>query len=116
MKKFVAAIIIICISMSTLCGCGTKSQGYYAELTQSKWAAELDGGCKVSLAFVEDNACLTIENADMKTEIKGKTIADEHSFVVFMPEIAQNYGFEYTPKGSTLELTFEGNTITLKKQ
>ena len=35
-------------------------------------------------------------------------------FVIFVPEISQNYGFEYTPKGDTLELKYGEYTITLE--
>ncbi len=69
----------------------------------------------MSLEFDEDTAVLKINNSGKSTEIKGDYIADQSSFVIFMPEVSQNYSFDYTPKGNKLDLTHNNNTITLNK-
>ena len=46
----------------------------------------------------------------------GRYLADETEFVIFMPEIKQNYGFGYTPRGSMLDIKHDGKTITMKKR
>lgn len=113
MKKVVALFyLIICVMF---CSCTQNTSGYSYELTSSKWKTTLNGGAEVSLSFSDDTANFTIKNSDKSTQIKGKFIADEETFVIFVPEICQNYGFSYTPKGNTLDLTYNGKTITLEK-
>ncbi len=113
MKKIVALFyLIICLMF---CSCTENTSGYSYELTSSNWKTTLNGGAEVSLTFDDDTANLTIINADKSTQIKGKFLADEETFVIFVPEISQNYGFSYIPKGSTLDITYNGNTITLEK-
>ena len=113
MKKFVVIIsIIICI---VFCSCTQDTSGYSYELTSSSWKSTQKGGAEVSLTFDDDTANLSIKNADKSTQIKGKFIADEETFVIFVPEICQNYGFAYVSKGNTLDISYNGNTITLEK-
>lgn len=69
----------------------------------------------MKLDFEEDTATLKINNSGKSTEIKGSYIADESTFVIFMPEVSQNYTFDYTPKGDKLDLSYNNNTITLNK-
>ena len=113
MKKYVAAALIL--SVFLLCSCSKDTSGCKTELTTSKWQNRYDSGAEVNLEFENDYAKFTINNADKSCVISGKYIADDSTFVIFVPEIAQNYGFDYNPKNSSLELTFEGNTITLDK-
>lgn len=113
MKKFVALFyLIICIMF---CSCTQNTSGYSYELTSSKWKSTLEGGAEVSLSFDNEIASLSIKNSDKSTQIKGKFIADEETFVIFVPEICQNYGFSYAPKGNTLDITYNDNTISLEK-
>ena len=113
MKKFVTLFyLIICIMF---CSCTQNTSGYSYELTSSNWHKTLDGGAEISLTFDDDTANFAIKNSDKSTQIKGKFLADEETFVIFVPEISQNYGFSYKPKGSTLDITYNGNTITLEK-
>lgn len=113
LKKIVAVILIsVCFVFSS---CTTDTSGYVNELVSSKWEAKLEGGAEVNLEFDEDTAVLKINNSGKSTEIKGSYIADENSFVIFMPEVAQNYTFNYTPKGNKLDLSYNDSTITLKK-
>lgn len=113
MKRLtVIFLIVICMTFTS---CMADTTGYSYELTSSEWGATLKGGAEVKLSFNEDTALLSLQNGDLKSEIKGKYIADETDFVIFVPEIAQNYGFEYTPKGNTLELKYGEHTITLEK-
>ncbi len=113
MKKFVALFyLIVCIMF---CSCTQNTSGYSYELTSSKWHKTLDGGAEVSLAFDDDIANLSIKNADKSTQIKGKFLADEKTFVIFVPELFQNYSFNYKPKGNTLEISYNDNIISLEK-
>ena len=101
MKKFVALIcILLCL---LLCSCSIATTGYSDELTLNSWCAKLD------------SASLTLKSGDETTEICGKYLADERSFVIFMPEISQNYTFLYVPKGDKLDVTYNNSTITLNK-
>lgn len=113
MKKYVAAILIL--SVFLLCSCSKDTSGCKTELTTSKWHKTLDTGAEIDLEFTDDYAELSIKNTDKNCLISGKYIADDSTFVIFVPEIAQNYGFDYNPKNSSLEITFEGNTLTLDK-
>lgn len=99
-----------------LCGCSVDTSGYTEELTSSLWKVSLEGGAELVLSFDEEYACLSIENFNLKKEIKGKYIADEKSFVIFDTDVAQSYSFEYTPKGGNLDLTYNGSTITLSAE
>lgn len=113
MKKFVALFLIIFIF--SLCSCTTATSSYKSELISSSWHTTLEGGAEVSLTFDDEIAALDISSTDKSCKIEGKYIADEQTLVIFVPKIAQNYGFSYTPKNSTLTLSFEGNSITLEK-
>ncbi len=113
MKKFV---ILSCVLLCMLfCSCTADTSGYVSELTGSRWSAELNGGARAELCFEGDTASLNIENGGKSVQLQGKYIADENTFVIFMPEIAQNYTFSYTPKGSTLSLSYGGKSIILEK-
>jgi hypothetical protein len=111
MKKIVVAICILMTAF--LCGCSVNTSGYTYELTSKRWLAELDGGARVELEFSDDTADLSITSADLQKHISGKYIADDTSFVIFVPEVARNYSFDYTPKGESLELSYNGSTIKL---
>ena len=111
MKKSVAgAIIFLAVVLS---GCSVRESGCKSELTESSWRARLDGGAEASLSFNGDEAAFIIENAGEKAEIRGRYIADETSFVIFVPSVGQNYSFDYTPKGDTLELEWGGGRLEL---
>lgn len=114
MKKFVILSAIVCCVI--LCSCTMQDSGYKTELTSYKWCSEFDGGGKVSLAFSDENATLTLENGKDTAQIKGKYIADDKQFIIFVPQIAQNYRFEYTPKGKTLDLKYNNSTVTLQAE
>ncbi len=113
LKKIVAVLLIsVCFVFSA---CTTDTSGYAYELISSKWETKLEGGAEVNLEFCKDSAVIKISNSGKSTEIKGSYIADEDSFVIFMPEVAQNYTFDYTPKGDKLDLSYNDSTITLNK-
>lgn len=113
MKKIVAVLLIsLCFVFSA---CTTDTSGFMNELTSSKWKKTLEGGAEINLEFNQDTAVLKINNSGKSTEIKGNFIAGQSSFVIFMPEVSQNYAFDYTPKGNKLDLSYNNNTITLNK-
>lgn len=114
MKKLVVSLLIL--SAAVLGGCSSEALGYQSELTASAWSAQLDGGARVRLSFSGDSARFTIENGGERADIGGSYIADESTFVIFVPETGQNYAFDYTPKGDTLELKWEGGTLTLESE
>ncbi len=114
MKK---TVITLCILMSfILCACSQNISGYACELTSKIWYAEPSDTAKVSLAFdkVRGFAELSVQSKDLQKKISGKYIADEASFVIFMPEISHNYYFEYKPMGDNLLLTYNGMTLEMK--
>ncbi len=112
--------IIITALLFTLCGCSESAPSYSRELTESRWSAKLEGGAELSLGFSGEpddlRAELSISNAGEFAEISGRCLIDEGSFVIFDAQSAQNYAFEYTPKGSTLEISYNSNILTLQKQ
>lgn len=113
MKKLVVLLsVFLCF---LFCACTTDTSGYKNELTSRTWSAKLDGGAEAKLSFNGDTATLHIKSFDKTTELVGKYVADDKSFVIFVPEILQNYTFEYTPKGKNLDLKYNGCTITLKE-
>lgn len=113
MKKFVAGFLIL-ISI-LLCSCTTDTSGTVYELTSEKWQAKLEGGAVMTLEFSGDTASLKVSNADKSSDISGKYIADDKSFIIFMPAISQNYEFEYVPKGKKLELSYGNNAVIFEK-
>lgn len=113
MKKFVVTVLILFSFI--LCSCTANTSGYIYELTSSRWIAHLDSGAEINLEFNNDTAYLDVKNAEKASQIKGKYIADETTFVIFVSDISTNYIFTYKPKGNTLDLTYNGNTITLNK-
>lgn len=113
LKKIVTLLLIpLCFVFSA---CTTDTSGYMNELISSKWQKTLEGGAEINLEFDENTAVLKINNSGKSIEIKGEYIADQSSFVIFVPEVSQNYSFDYTPKGNKLDLSYNNNTITLNK-
>ncbi len=113
MKKSVVLFIIFCLFIFSACTKNTSGNTY--ELTSSSWQTSLSGGAEVSLSFDDDTACLSISNADSQSQIQGRFIADDTDIVIFDSEIFQNYSFEYLVKNSTVDLSYNGATITLNK-
>ena len=111
MKKLVAGCALGLILI--LCGCSKSSLGESAELAAHEWHAETEGGGKVSLSFNGDRARFTLENGGDTEVIEGEYAADESCFIIFDSSVCQNYRFEYTPHGETLEISYEGNTIKM---
>lgn len=108
--------MIFLLIIITLSGCETAPKGNISELTDYSWQAKLDSGAEVSLDFDEDRASFNVKNGEKTVSISGRYLADETEFVIFMPEIKQNYGFGYTPRGSMLDIKYGGKTITMKKR
>lgn len=113
MKDFV---VLVCFLIALFfCGCSADTSGYKYELTSNEWNAQLEGGGSAELEFDNGTASLTLSNGELSRTIKGRYIADNSSFVIFVPELKFNYSFEYTPKGNTLDLVYNSNTLTLKR-
>ncbi len=115
MKNFVAVLCTVLISF-IFCSCSADTSGYITELTECDWIAENKGGARAELCFEGEKATLTLESGDLKKEISGKYVADEKSFIIFVPELSYNYKFDYTPSCSTLEVTYNNMTIDFKKK
>ena len=113
MKKFVGTVIFSCILLLT--GCQSRS-GYIDELTGYAWQAEFKGGGQVSLSFSGDTAALHLENGGANETIEGRYLADQSQLIIFDPSIGQNYGIDYVPQGEKLQLSMNGNAVTLEKQ
>lgn len=117
LKKIVISLFIfLFLTAVLLSGCETEPDGTAYELTGYSWQTTLKSGAVVTLDFEGDNACLGIKSGEDAVKISGKYLAGESELVIFMPEICQNYGFNYTPRGKFLDLSYEGKTITLKKR
>ncbi len=111
MKKIVAAALLLPL----LCGCSMQQTGKTFELCSQSWSVTQRGGARIGLCFDGDTACFSVNNGKEHTEIKGRYLATDIDFVIFMPQIAQNYRFVYTPRGKYLDLKYNGKTLTLKK-
>ena len=109
-------LIIFVFFFVLLCGCTKSSSGSIDELCDYSWSKTLDGGAKIRLSFEGDDACLTVDSAGESIEIAGRCVVDESNIVIFVPSLSLNYGFEYLPLGDELELSYEGDTITLEKE
>lgn len=114
MKKiFLLLSITLCFA---LCSCSVDTSGYKQELTSNEWEAKLESGAEVNLKFSGEKACFSITNAGNQTTIDGNYVADENSFIIFVPNLAQNYRFEYFPRGVQLDLTYNNNKVTLNQK
>ena len=114
MKKTVAALLISFFFL--FCGCTQTTSGRIDELRKHTWTAQFEGGATVSLTFSDDEASFVLENAGELAEISGKCLIDGDQFVIFVPALGQNYGFEYVPQGNSLELSYGGNTVVLNRE
>ena len=117
MKKLVIiSVFLLTSAIIMLTGCSSDVSGSIAELISCSRSAELESGAEVRLDFAEDTARLEIESGEERTVIEGKYIADDESFVVFMPEIGQNYCFSYKPMGEELLLSYGEGSVILKNE
>lgn len=115
MKKPVISVLIF-LMVLMLSGCETAPKGNIVELTDYSWQTTLDSGAEITLNFDDNRASFNVKNGEKTVSISGRYLADETEFVIFMPEIKQNYGFGYTPRGSMLDIKHDGKTITMKKR
>ena len=118
MKKLV--IILVLSAVMLFCGCTNNAPGEQNELTSSRWSAKLEGGGEITLEFNGEpddlSAAMEITNAGKTVNISGDCLTDNSSFVIFDESISQNFAFDYTPKGNTLDISYNGSTLTLQKQ
>ena len=118
MKKLVILLILPMIML--FCGCTQNAPSPQNELISSRWTAKLEGGAEVELHFYGEpgdlSAELKITNAGKSMNISGDCLTDSSSFVIFDETISQNFAFAYTPKGDTLDISYNGSTLTLQKQ
>ncbi len=118
MKKLLFSAVIISLLM--LCGCTQNAPSPQNELISSNWTASLDGGGELSLEFSGEPGDLSAEfnlkNAGKDITISGDCLVDSTSIVIFDSSVSQNYAFDYTPKGDTLEITYNNSTLTMQKQ
>ena len=115
MKKIVAVLLIL-PALCFFCGCQIQSTGAVHELIDYSWGITQRSGERVSLTFSGDRACFCMENAKGTTKIEGRYLASDGELVIFMPQIARNYGFSYTPRGKYLDLAYQDELIRLKKK
>lgn len=115
MKKCIVVILVLTYSL-ILCSCSADTSGYVNELTEFVWIAETKGGAKAELLFEKDKAFLTLESGNTKKVISGKYVADEESFVIFVPELYYNYKFDYVPSCNTLKLIYNDMTVEFTKK
>ena len=118
MKKLVILLILPMVML--FCGCTQNAPSPQNELTSSRWTAKLEGGAEVELQFYGEpgdmSADFKITNAGKSVNISGDCLTDGSSFVIFDESISQNFAFDYTPKGNTLDISYNGSTLTLQKQ
>lgn len=111
MKKFVAVLAVSVCFM--LCSCYADTSGYTYELTKNSWYADFEGDKSAQLSFEQDEACFKFVSMNKTAVIKGDYIADDSTFVIFVPQLSQNYKFDYSVHGEKLDVTFNGAKITL---
>ena len=118
MKKLV--ILLVLSAVMLFCGCTQNAPSPQNELTSSRWAATLEDGAEVKLEFFGEpddlSAGFEITNAEKNVNISGDCLTDGKSFVIFDESVSQNFAFDYTPKGNTLDISYNGSTLTLQKQ
>lgn len=119
-KPLLSAAIIAIICSVMLCGCTQNAPSPQNELISSIWTAELDGGGELSLKFYGEpgnlSAELNLKNAGKDVAISGDCLVDSGSIVIFDSSVSQNYAFDYTPKGDTLEIMYDKRALTMQKQ
>lgn len=117
-KKLLFSAVIISLLM--LCGCTQNAPSPQNELISSNWTVSLDGGGELSLKFYGEPGDLSAEfnlkNAGKDVTISGDCLVDSTSIVIFDSSVSQNYAFDYTPKGDTLEISYNHNVLTMQKQ
>lgn len=117
-KKLLFSAVIISLLM--LCGCTQNAPSPQNELISSNWTASLDGGGELSLKFYGEPGDLSAEfnlkNAGKDVTISGDCLVDSTSIVIFDSSVSQNYAFDYTPKGDTLEISYNHNVLIMQKQ
>ena len=118
MKKPLFSAVILCSLL--FCGCTQNAPSPQNELISSSWTAELDGGGELSLKFYGEpgdlSAELNLKNAGKDVTISGDCLVDSTSIVIFDSTVSQNYALDYTPKGDTLEISYNNTFLTLRKQ
>lgn len=110
MKRWIVPLLLLSLLP---CGCCRTPSGAAAELTRYAWSAALEGGGTLALRFSGDTASLTMKNGGETAAVSGSFVADETALVIFDRESARAFRFAYQPKGETLALTYEGQSVEL---
>lgn len=108
---FVTILLILSLTSCTQIVSNTADQ-----IRLNNWRAVLENESIVTLDFNEDIARFTVQKKN-KTylKLKGVCIFDKESLVIFDESTSYKYSFDYYVTGNKLKLTYEDNSITLKK-
>ncbi len=118
--KFVCRICIVAtlllLVIYTFCGCNRSIDNCADELVVSSYFAKLDNGSEISLSFCGDNATLYVKLADASAcKISGFCEISDSIFVIYDDKTKKTYAFEYLVHFDSVDIIYEGNTVSLYK-
>ena len=79
------------------------------------WSNSFENGADVTLSFTQTNGFLDIESGDGSLRIGGLCMLTDDAMLIFDDNSGMNYSFGYHLYGDRVELSRDGNVLTLKK-
>ena len=97
-------------------GCGKTVINCEAdEIKLYKWKYSGEREIVSTLEFEEDNAVLTIKNGDEHCKINGLCVFGDKGFVIIDNSLKKEFPFKYTLSGTELNIEYNGDYISFKK-
>lgn len=118
MKRIESIILIafIVFIISTLCSCTQVVVNSADELKLSSWGVTLDNENEITLSFDGDFATLSssVKNEEI-VKISGLCEFSETAFVIYDDDSKIPFAFSYIVHFDRVEITYDGNTVSLYK-
>lgn len=113
MRRILLVIpLLLCVLLSS---CVPAAETPADELRQFSWSVEAEDGKTASLRFEDTTATLTVESADLKLKISGLCVLTDERMMICDRATSVNYTFAYVLHGDSVELSYNGGTISLDK-
>lgn len=116
-KRIMVGCILICFTVTSLCGCTQIINSKADELKAYTWVAENENGTTITLSFDINYAEMDFCGKDeiATTKLSGSCIVSENGFIITETTIGEILYFSYTISGDIATITYMEQEIKFKK-
>ncbi len=114
--RFSALCLLLVLVAFSLCACTDVVNNSADELRLNSWSAQLDNGSVILLSFSEDYATFKLANSEEETcVIDGLCEISDTAFVIHDKSTSTSFAFSYIVHFDSVEIYYEGNSVSLYK-